>query len=102
MRIWSQIVRRRLPLRRSLCMLSCLLLGGLSPAMPAVADDDLTFLSSILRNADIATSTRTDAAVRLLRLGGSGANELLAGSLRSGDPAQIEAVTRALAEIGVL
>ncbi len=100
MRIWSRTVRRRLPLQGPIALLMGCLLCVTCPAWASSGDDDLTFLSSILRNPDISTSTRTDAAVRLLRLGGPGANDLLAESLRSGDPHQIEAVTRALSENG--
>ena len=86
------------------------LLGGLTAlaiswSIPSYAfsasDDDLGFLTAILRNGDVSTSVRTDAAIRLLRLGGTVSDEALAESLRSGDPAQVEAVARALALDGV-
>jgi hypothetical protein len=70
-------------------------------APAAAVDDDLSFLTAVLRNPAVADSTRTDAALRLLRLGGSGANELLAEALQSSDAAQVEAVARALAGNGV-
>lgn len=90
----------RRPLVRAVLLVAALLL--LSPPFAGAAerDDDLAFLSAILRNPDIPGTTRTDAAVRLLRHGGPGADAQLADSLRSGDHGQVEAVTRALAADG--
>ena len=81
--------------------LAVVLAIGTSLASPLLApDDDLEFLTAILRNDAVPSSVRTNAAVRLLRLGGEVSDEVLAESLRSGDPLQVEAVARALAENG--
>ena len=86
------------PSRGLHALLACLLsVSATTVDLHGFEDDDLSFLSSILQNPDISTPTRTNAAVRLLRLGGPGAQARLADSLESGDHTQIEAVARALA-----
>lgn len=101
MRSWPRFWSLLTPSRRLPALLACLVpFGTCAVELQAANDDDLSFLSSILQNPDIATPTRTNAAVRLLRLGGPGAQALLAESLESGDATQIEAVARALFENG--
>ena len=99
MRSWKRSFRLVLTKGGLLACLCAIQIGFHAPS--AAADDDLSFLTTILRNPAISDATRTDAAVRLLRLGGSGANEALSEALRSGETAQVEAVARALADNGV-
>ena len=101
MRSWPRFWSNHTPSRGLHALLACLLSISVTTVdLNGFDDDDLSFLSSILRNPDISTPTRTNAAVRLLRLGGPGAQALLADSLQSGDHSQIEAVARALSQNG--
>jgi hypothetical protein len=101
MRSWPGFLSFGTPSRGLQAVLACLIaVCATTVELQGANDDDLSFLSSILQNPDISTPTRTNAAVRLLRLGGPGAQSLLAESLQSGDSNQIEAVTRALSKNG--
>ena len=60
------------------------------------AGDDLAFLTPILRSASTDPQIRRGAAERLLASGSSEAMAVLAGALRSGDPAIMSAVLAAV------
>ena len=89
--------------RRSRCaypafggvLFSCLVALTGSHAAGAPGDDDLDFLTSVLLTSE-AAETRTNAALRLLRLGAPKADLVLAEALRSGDAEMARVVALAL------
>lgn len=90
------------PIWRGLVLLVMALSGVFGMSGSALAqEDDLGFLTSVLRNASVEQSTRVAAATRLLRLGGDASETVLADSLRSDNVGEIGAVIEALVDDGV-
>ena len=78
---------------------TCLAVPSMVTASDGRADDDLEFLTSVLATSE-APDTRTNAALRLLRLGAPKADLVLAEAIRSGEPELVLVVARALADNG--